>query len=299
MTTPLQQAQASAAAVSAYLNTLTPVTPPPVTPTGPVGIPIPPVPAGFTRVLSDAMDGTALDPTIWTDGGNSVDYNGLSGGTAQGFFVASHVVVKNGAANFNAYQDPAGVEQCWGYTAALAAQVNNWAGAGTHSKILVGPGSVTRICMKPSTYPGIAPMAIFFGAKTEFDFAEFNVIKTKGQPITQFSGSVHWNNHTQQDNFTLKAPAGVDFAQGGVFEARFTTTALIVSFSVDGVTYAEIGGYTFSAAQLASDILTPQNLCLQTQTGDVMPNPPADPSVTAANPVQMPVYWVTIDTQAA
>lgn len=273
-----------------------PVPTPTPEPSGASGIPIPPVAAALTRALVDDFTGTSLDPTKWTDGGNATAYNGPSEGTAEGFFSGAHVVLKGDSiARFQAYPDPINIVKCWEYNATLAAQLANWCGAGTHSRILVGPGSMTSVCMKYATYPGIAPMAILFGATTEFDFAECNVITTKGQAITKFYGSVHWNNHAQQDGFTLVAPPGVDFSQWGVFRLAFETSGIVITHSTDGVNFATVGAYGFSAAQIAAGIQASQNLCLQIQTGDVMPNPPADPSVSASSPIELLVDWVTVD----
>lgn len=269
----------------------TPPTPTPPSGTNPSGISITPLASGYTRALSDDFTGTSLDMTKWT-----APYSGVSGGTASGLFIPQHTVFKGDSIlRLQAYPDPSNIVHANGYTPDLAASVNQWGGAGTKTQLLVGPGSVSRVCMKFDVYPGIAPMAIFFGDTTESDFAEINQINAKGQAITKMSATIFWGNHGPSQGIEMTAPSGVDFAQWGVFEARFSETGLEISHSIDGVNYAMIGLFTFTPTQLSGGVLAEQNLCLQIQTGDVMPNPPADPSVTASSPVELWVDWVTVD----
>jgi hypothetical protein len=242
-------------------------------------------------VLSDDFPGTSLNSANWTDGGSGTAYDGESGGTATGYFISQHVILKGDSiARFQAYPDPTNIVDCYQYNPTLGASLAYWGGAGTHSKILVGPGSIQSVCMKFNTYPGIAPMAINYGTDTEFDFAEINQITTKNQAITKMSATIHWSDHGPQFGIEMTAPTGVDFSQWHVWQVQFLSTGLIIS--CDG---AQVGSFVFSAAQLAGGILDSQNLCLQIQTGDVMPNPGPDASVTATTPIELDVDWVIID----
>lgn len=229
-----------------------------------------------------------MDPTKWTDGGVGVSYNGPSEGTAEGLFINTHAVTPGDSLlHLQAYPDPTNIVNCYEYTPALAASVNQWGGAGTHTKLSILPGAVASVCTKFDTYPGIAPMAIYFGGG-EIDWAEFNVIPAKNEPITKFYLTLLPGANQRQVQVT--APTGVDFSQWGVFRCALTNTSLTVSHSVDGVNFVTCGSFTNVTGALGA-----QNLCLQIQTGDVMANPPADPSVTASTPVQLLVDWVTVD----
>lgn len=265
-----------------------PVPTPTPEPSGASGIPIPPVAAALTRALVDDFTGTSLDPTKWTDGGNGVSYNGPSGGTAEGLFINKHAVTPGDSLlHLQAYPDPTNIVNCYEYTASLAASVNQWGGAGTHTKLQILPGAVSTVCMKFNTYPGIAPMAIYFGGG-EIDWAEFNIIPAKNQPITKFYLTLLPG--ASQKQVEVIAPAGVDFSAWGVFRCALTTTSLNVTHSVDGINFVECGSFNNVSGATGA-----QNLCLQIQTGDVMPNPPADPSVSASSPIELLVDWVTVD----
>lgn len=260
-----------------------PVPTPTPEPSGASGIPIPPVAAALTRALVDDFTGTSLDSTKW-----NAPYNGESGGTATGYFISEHTVLKGDSiARFQAYPDPTNIVKCWEYNATLGESLAYWGGAGTHSNLTFGPGSLTQVCMKFDTYPGIAPMAIYYGGE-EIDFAEFNQIPTKGGSITKFSATIHWGNHADQAGIECVAP--VDFSQWHVFALNWSATGLTIS--CDG---AQVGSFTFTATQISGGVNSAQNLCLQIQTGDVMPNPPADPSVSASSPIELLVDWVTVD----
>ena len=235
-----------------------------------------------------------MDASLWTDGGGGVFYNGESGGTATGYFIQEHGVLNGDSIlRLEAYPDPTNIVNCFEYNSTIAAEVSNWGGAGTHSILSFGYNSISTVCMRFDTYPGIAPMSILFGGG-EIDFAEFNIIPTKNGPVTFFYLTILPGGSQHQIGIT--APGGVDFSQWGVLQCKITSTQITLFYSSDGVTYTDVSGgaYTFTSPELAA-ITSNEHLCLQIQTGDVMANPGPDSSVTSATPVKLLVDWVAVD----
>ena len=221
-------------------------------------------------------------------------YNGTSGGDLTGLFVSSHLVLKgDGLLRLEAYPDPTGVENSYGYTPALAASINNWGGAGVQSTQRYAPPVTFQWTSKYDVYPGITPITLLWPSAwpPEMDIMEsYNPLNgtTKGQAINTLYATFHWGANNSQQQIKL---TGFDFSQWHLWQVVYTTTN--VTIYIDGTS---VGSITFTPAMLASpnSILTPYGLTFQIQTGDP-DNPPADTAVTAANPVTMYVDWAAID----
>lgn len=296
MTTPLQQAKANAAALVAYLETLTPVvvSPPPTPPAPPVTTPptsalvIPPVAGGFTR-SQDLFKSTTLGP-LW----GAPPYSGKSGGALDGLFIASHTVLKgDGLLRLEAYPDPVNIVKSYQYSAALAASVNQWGGAGVQTKESYPVGTTFHWIAKADVYPGVTPIALTFGNDAEQDFFEMTKWPSglvKGEPVTSLTPAFIWQYTPTrlQEQITI---TNADFSQEHVYRAEWTETGTILY--VDGV---EVGSVKWTSANQAT-MTKPQPFCLQIQTGDPT-NPPADPTISALDPVTFYVSAVAIDVPA-
>lgn len=265
----------------------TPVPVPTPTPTHPSGITPPAVAAGFTRALSEDFVADTM-PTSFSGA-----YNGVSKAAQNGFFIGSHVVFKGDSlARFEIYPDPVNIKNCWEYTAAAAAAVNQWGGAGMQTGARFPVGTTFNWACKWDTYPCDTPIALTMGNwPPEMDIIEANVSK-RGDAITAFTQSFHFNQGNNQEQITIDA---TDFSQWHQWTVEWTKTG--ATTYLDGV---KVGFQEFSA-QMIEDatygLAAPQFLAFQIQTGDP-DNPAADSSVTAENPITFYVDWVTVDVPA-
>jgi hypothetical protein len=278
-----------------------PVTPPP-SPVPAPGFNLPAVAAGFKRVLAEAWTSTTLNAALWT-----TPYNGRSEGGQTGFFVGKHTVLKgDGWLRLQAYPDPAGLAQCWQYDATIAAHVNQWGGAGLQSTALFPATMNLAFVAKWDTMPGMTPIVLLMGRKNwppEIDILEMNAALKGGVP-QPYQQSYHYAAPNSQFQVAVVIAAGADLSQEHLWVFKSTTTGAITTVTDAAgnvaatctVTYADHTAVAVDPTNSYS-LATPQFLGLQHQTGDPG-NPPADASVTAANPITMYVGPVAVDIPA-
>ena len=265
-------------------------TPTPVPTPGPYpsGLTPPPVPTGYTRSFDD-FTSTTLGP-LWSGG-----YNGQSQAAQVGIFLKSHLVLNGDSwLRLEAYPDPANSLSSWMATPAIAASVNQWCGAGVQSVTRWPVGTIFTWACKWDTYPGMTPTVLTMGNNwpPEQDIIEADV-SVKGAPQTGFNESfLYAPGPTQDQKFV--SDGGIDLSQSHIWQAKWTTTGTVVT--VDGNV---VDNESFSSAMLSgvNGLQNPQFIAFQHQTGDPS-NPPADSTITAANPVTFYVDWVAIDVPA-
>ena len=262
MTTPLQQAQAEAAAVVAYLKTLTP------TVTYPSGKTPPPVAAGFTRALFDDFIAPTIDNTKWA----TPPYEGTSYSSRNGEYLSSHVVLTPSICNFEVYED------------VLSGGVaNGYAGGGMQTAAIYPNGTIFRFAARDDVLAGATAIGLV-GPKGKWP-CEADI--TEGGMI-----NFHWG----AGNTTKAFPQPVSLldAQWHLFEFVYGLDFLKVS--VDGVMQVNFANPDPSPTDI-NGFGVPVMLSLQKQTGDPN-NPVVDPAINAANPSRFQVDWVAIDVPA-
>jgi len=254
-----------------------PPTPGPST-THPSGFDPPAVEAGFTRAAFDDFTSTSWS-NIWA----MPPYNSVSKAAQDGIFLTSHAVLKGDSLlRMECYPDPQGALNGWQITPALIAAVNGWACAGVQTARRWPVGTTITWAGWWDTYPGITAINLLMsdGWTSEIDLIEANA-SAKGGPVNQYAVTLMTNQGSNK--VQLKANTGQDFSQKHVWQAKWTLQGTTIT--CDGTVVAS-SGFVNNA---------PQFWTIQPQTGDPS-NPPADASITAANPITQYLDWVCFDT---
>lgn len=260
------------------------------------GFALPAVASGYKRVLSEPWTSTTLNTALW-----SGFYNGPSFAAKEGLFVKMHAVLKgDGWLRLQAYPDPVGLQQCWQYTSALAASVNQWGGAGLQSVGLF-PLTMNLACvLKWDTYPGMTPIVLLMGRKNwppEIDIMEMNAL-LKGGVAQPYKQSFHYAAPNVQFQVSVVIAAGADLSQEHLWTFSSTTAGAKTTVTDGNGNVVATCTTTFSAANVdptsTYSLATPEFLAFQHQSGDPN-NPAADATVTASNPITMYVGPVAVD----
>jgi hypothetical protein len=276
-----------------------PVVVPPASPLmPPAGMVIPSPDAGMKRVAADGFLTKTLS-AMW--GGIQNAYNGVSGGDQDGLFSNKHLILLgDGLMRLQMYPDSVNAALC--YTppgkvlATIRAAVADWLGAGIQCAMRY-PAPVTFWWIsRYDVYPGVTPICLGWPNTwpPEKDWLEsYNSIRgtVKGQAINSLEATYHWGTDNEQEQETL---TGFDFSQWHLWKVVTTPTG--ETLYVDNKAVASV---TYTAEMLAGPdgINTAYGLTFQIQSGDP-DNPPADPTITAATPVEMLVAGVAIDVPA-
>jgi hypothetical protein len=264
-----------------FTTPVTPPPPPPPPPPVPSGFALPPVAAGFTRT-QDLMNTTTLNP-IW-----SGFYNGQSGAFYTGFFIGNHGVLKgDGWMRLLAYPDPVNIKNCWQYTPALAASVNQWGGAGIQTVTRWPVGTTITFWAKWDTYPGITAICLLMsdGWTAEMDLIEANV-SSKGGPVTSYSVTYMTTQGQVKKQFNV---TNTDFSKPHLYQLQWTATGQTLTCDGNVIVSFKAGDQGFFP------ITSPQFFAPQTQTGDPVQAPAVDPTITATNPVTMYLGPIAFD----
>ena len=282
----------------------TPTPPPVVTP--PTSFVIPPVAAGFKRVLSESWTSPTLNLSLWDS-----FYNGRSGGAQPGFFVASHAsLLGDGWLRLKAYQDPTGLKQCYQYDATIANTINQYGGSGLQSAALYPITMNLAFICKWDTLPGMTPICLLMGRPSagvpgwppEIDIAELNAALKGGVPQPGMQSFRWTSNSSVQKQWNLVVMAGVDLSKEHLwtYSGTPTGTTTIVYDAAGKVAatctsdFSKLVPATYMDQANPYGFTTPQFVAFQHQTGDPG-NPANDASVTAANPITMYVGPVAVD----
>lgn len=295
MTTPLQQAQANADAVAAYLKTLTP-------PAGPSGFTPPPVPTGATLKIFDDFTATTINNTIWGSAGQAVNAEG-------GIWLSSHRVLTPSVVNLQAYQDPSGIAAS-GNAKIIAAgpTVDNWVAAqfGTLSSEPFLPGTRVLLAMRADSLPGLTALALMTGINTwppEIDFVEINA------PLTLNSATLHYGSAPPNPpGFYPYYQVACDLTKWGVWGVEWTDTTInfLVQTTPTGplTVWKSVPNPDANTSDTHS-FAQAMKLEMQYQTNDALYNsgtpayPANSPLITSASPMQMQIDWIQICTGLA
>ena len=245
----------------------------------------PPAPvAGYTRSLDDFL--TTSWSSLWTG-----RYNGPSQGFQQGIFLDTHAVLKGDSLlRLEAYPDPANALNSWEATPAIVAAVNGWCGAGVQTVVRWPVGTIFTWAMKWDVYDQIASIALTMGKTWP---PEQDIVESSGggvKPITNLTGSFHYTKSNGQTQLGFK---GTDFSDWHVWQLQWTQKGSVVT--CDGQVVMNLQYTPAMTADSTYGLLANQFFSFQCQTGDPG-NPPADLSITAANPITTYVDWFCVDT---
>lgn len=277
--TVLSDVQAALAAIS------TPPAPP--APTYPSGITPPETPSGYTVAAFDDFTASTLS-SIW-----SAPYNGQSEAKYPGYFIDKHcVMLGDSLLRLQAYPDPANIVNCWKYTAAIAASVNQWGGAGIQTVTRWPVGTRFVFAARWDTYPAITPIALTMGNDwpPEQDIIEANV-STRGQAVTTFTESFHYDQGNSQQQ--LQVADGTDYSSWHLWEIDWTEQGTTVK--CDRIQIADCPFTELMVVDPDYGLAADQFLAFQIQTGDPN-NPAADATVTVEAPVEFCIDWLQVLT---
>jgi hypothetical protein len=230
--------------------------------------------------MVDDFPGTVLNSSIW-----STPYNGTSYASQNGWYATNHTVVTPSVLNLQGYTDAAG-----------GGIANGFVGAGLQTTARYPIGLLVQTAFRVDVVPsnGFTPIAIMMGAASagnpggwppENDFLEGG------------AANLHYTSSNASQGFPLSGPAASALMSGWhVWGTKWTAST--ISFLVDGVVWA-------SAANPSAGSPTDQyglncnNMWVgfNWQTGDPN-NPPANAGITSANPYQMQIDWITVDTSS-
>ena len=275
---------------------------------GPLGIAIPAVEAGYVRDMFDDFKGATIDNSIWTG-----VYTGEFSGSGC-YAVGAHAVTKGDSLlRLQEYPDPAGVALAWLYNAATASASNYWGGSGLQTVKTYGLNTTFGIACEWDTYPGCTPIMLLMGRAgnppgapgwpPEIDILEINAAMHGGAP-SPYMLSYHYASPNSQFQVACQVEAGVDLSKAHlwVFKTTSTGASLTVTdptgnvVATSSAVWADHGSAVTDPTNLAG-FATPQFMALQHQNGD--PNQsPADPTITAENPIEFRIDFAFIDVAA-
>ncbi len=280
--------------VTLYAEWTAVVVPPPPPPgtTGPSGLSIPGPDAGMKRVAFDDFLTTSLG-SMWSGA-----YNGQSGASGgAGIFLASHLkLLGDSLLRLEAYPDPANALSSWQATAAIAAAVNQWCGAGVQTGTRYAPPFTMSWVCKWDTFPGMTPIVLTMGNTwpPEQDWIEADV-STQGAAQTGYTfSSLYAPGPTQKQTPVSLAGGITDFSQWHLWKAVCTLAGTTLYCDGHQVAYQAFNSAMVSGANGLQNV---QFLALQHQTGDPT-NPAADGSITSSTPITMYFDSVAIDQPA-
>lgn len=251
----------------------------------PSGLLPPAVPPGWVLAFFDDFTGTALNTSVWSV------WDGPPGGT-DGWWLPSHVKVSRSVLHLQAYQDSAGIsaDPTWAAEGSpVVTGGTDWVcgGVGWASGNSFPPNLIVNVAMKQAPYANLAAIAILIGASNwppEIDFVE-SVNNTS--TIVGFTATAHYGSGNSQVQYSS---AAVDMTQWGMWGVIWTPTT--ISYTYNNVVWKSFTNPDQSSSDIYS-LVQNMSMGLQYQTGD--PGDPAsDPSVTAANPMEMQVDWIQI-----
>ncbi len=260
-------------------------TPTPVPAVNASGITPPAVPTGLKLDFFDDFATNVRDTTIWAP-----SYTGHSEGGVQGRFGGDAHVIQSGDSTLKllAFSDPTFLAQSW---VNEAGKYNNWVGGGLGAWNKPLPvGSEVYVCMKADFHPGFSPIALLMGVGEwgpELDFAELS-----GDRPTQFTGTRIVGAHGSNNQPQFQSPT-LDLTKYHVFGTQWHADK--VTYSLSDANGNNVVWALWPNDSTAGDVNglkgpTKQVLCLQYQTNPY--TPPADASITAANPATQTIDWV-------
>ena len=226
------------------------------------------VPLGYTLTVDD-FTGSTLGP-LWTS-----PYDGKSEGAQEGRFKATHLKVEGSCLVLQMYQDP-GADPA----------DNDWAGAGVQTKTQWPVGTKIRAAVRLDAHPSITGIGLLIARPWE---SEVDFFETTGGLHSFTASAIHNTSKTPREQVQVKSPV-VDWTKWHVIGVDRTPETIV--YWLYGQPWATIPNPNPDPKDLQS-LVQPMTLAFQIQDGDPS-RPLPDPTVTAANPVQMLVDWVAI-----